>query len=136
MKRTLLFSLATVLVTTLTLAGPALAGGKGKAKGKSKICRSTVTYVLEGPALAIDTAAGSVTMTVAESNKHGAWFVGQDVAVTANATTKIVRDDAKATLAELVANDELTVKLRGCKGVDPATLPLVARVIDAVSPVI
>ncbi len=133
MKRTLVFSLATVLVTTLALAGPALAGGKGKAKGKSKICRSTVTYVLEGPALVVD-PAGSVTMTVAESNKHARSFVGRDVTVTTNATTKIVRDDVKATLADLVAGDVLTVKIRGCKGIDPGTLALVAKHINAVSP--
>ncbi len=135
MRRTLVLSLVSILVMTL-LAGPALAGGKAKAKGKTKACRSTVTYVLEGPALAVDTATGSVTMTVAGSNKHAAWFAGQDVTVTADAATKVVRDDVKVTLADLAADDELAVKIRGCKGIDPATLSLVARHIDAVSPLV
>jgi MoaE-MoaD fusion protein len=116
MRRTLVLSLVSILVTTL-LAGPALAGGK--AKGKAKVCRSTVPYVLEGPALAVDTATGSVTMTVAGSNKHAAWLAGQEVTVMADATTKVVRDDVKVTLADLAADDGLAVKIRGCKGIDP-----------------
>ncbi len=139
MKRTLALSLASVLLATLALAGPAVAGGKGKAKGnvktKAKAC-SIVTYVLAGPTLEVDPQAGSVTMAVAQSNKHAAPFLGENLTVRADTVTKVVRDDVKATLADLVAEDDLTVKIRGCKGIDPATLALVAQHVDAISPLV
>lgn len=129
MKRTIIGSLA--VLTIFAFASQALAAGKGKAVGKTKVCRATVAYVLEGPAITVE--SGSLTLTVQSADKHARWFVGRDVTVTANAATKISRDDEEATITDLVPEDTLTVMIRGCKDADPATLALVAHHIDAVS---
>jgi hypothetical protein len=130
MKRTIISSLTVVLAAALAVA-PASAG-KGKPIGKTKICRATVAYVLEGQAVTV--GPDSLTLTVEAANKHARPFVGQEVAVTANAATKISRDDGEATLADLVPGDALTVMIRACKDADPATLTLVAHHIEAISP--
>jgi hypothetical protein len=129
MKRTIIGSLA--VLTVFAFASQAVAAGKGKAVGKTKVCRATVAYALEGPAIAV--GSDSVTLTVESANKHARSFVGQDLTVTTNAATKISRDDKEATIADLVPEDTLTVMIRGCKDADPATLTLVAHHVGAVS---
>jgi hypothetical protein len=129
MKRAIIGSLA--VLTVFAFASQAVAAGKGKAIGKTKVCRATVAYVLEGPAVTV--GSDLATLTVESANKHGSWLVGQDVTVTGIAATKISRDDEEATIADLVPEDTLSVMIRGCKDADPATLALVAHHIDAVS---
>jgi hypothetical protein len=132
-KRTIISSLAVLTVFASAFASQAVAGGKGKALGKTKVCRATVAYVLEGPATTV--GSDSLVLTVASANKHARALVGDDVSVTANAATKISRDDEEATLADLVPEDALTIMIRACKGADAATLTLLAHHVDAISAV-
>jgi len=132
MRRTLLSLLVAALAVTV-VATPAVAGGKARPAKAGGGCKPVVAYVFEGTVAAVD--AGSVTVDVVAANKHAQRF-GSVATLSVDAATKVVRDDVRATLADVQAGDEANVQAMACKTVDPATTTLVARRLVATTPVV
>ena len=122
-------------------AAPAIAGGKAhaakaptaKASKKPAGCKAVVAYVAVGTVASV--GVDSVTVDVVEANRHALAF-GTPMTFGVDATTKVSRDDAGVTLADLQAGDSVTVQARACKGADPVATSLVARHVSAAAPVV
>lgn len=130
MKKVAILTLVAALVVALT-AGTAVAKpGKGKAKKAKKV--PTVAFVFEGTVASVDdvTGSGSVTVKVEEANSFAKSYLAsqQDptqVTINVDATTKIKKDDATATLADIAPGDETVFRDRAPKGTTSFTADMV-----------
>ncbi|MBW3593870.1 MAG: hypothetical protein KY396_09270 [Actinobacteria bacterium] len=128
------FIVLAALLAVAVMATPAVAGkGKGKGLAKKRAGCKAVAYVFEGTVTSVTST--SISADVVEANKHAQAF-GAAVTLTVDAATKVVRDDARVTIADVLAGDSVTLQARACKGADPATTTLVARMVSATSPVV
>ncbi|HET7481081.1 MAG TPA: hypothetical protein VFJ72_16370 [Rubrobacteraceae bacterium] len=110
MKKTM----ALVLVVALMVAMFAgIAEAKGRPAGKGKPAdkgNPVVTYVFKGDVASVQD--GSVTVDVQRANKFAQSYVGQQVEISVSDSTRIVKDDAPATLTDLVRGDKVVVQSR------------------------
>ncbi|MEZ5098571.1 MAG: hypothetical protein R3C15_01925 [Thermoleophilia bacterium] len=121
------------LVAVGAVAPGALAKGKPPKSGTG--CKPRVQVVLQGTATATDATAGTLTFTVAGSNKHGRTLVGESFTVAVTSDTTVKRNGS-ATLADilLAPADRVMVKLRWCKAdlaslATPTAPPAAAKVV-------
>ena len=119
-NRSLLALFALALTISVAFAAPA--SGKGPKAGKGERgCKPNVAFILKGTLLSTDTAASSLSMSVAKANKHGRSFVGSAVVVQVREATKI-RREGRARLADLVEGDLVKVQVRECKNAEVPAL--------------
>jgi len=132
MRKFFVLLLAATLVLTMT-AGIAQAKGKGTTKGPKP--DKPVTYTFEGTIYSVDEATSTVVVTVEEANKMAGSFAGQQVTFNVTAQTKkVVLNDEPAGLADLKADDSVTVRARALRGATyPTTTSFTAWIIDAQS---
>lgn len=130
MKQTAAMAMAAAFMLATIGGGVAEAKGKPSAPGKQVKKQPTVAYVFKGDIAAVD--EDSVIVQVEKGNKFVRGYVGQEVDAAVNGTTKINKDDARATLSDLSAGDEVLVKAREVKGATSFT----ARIVNAESPVV
>jgi hypothetical protein len=107
---------------------PTTAPTKGKPPRTGPDCRPRVSFVLKGTF--VSGSDTSFVMSVTRANHHAAGLVGKDVTLLTDAKTKVVRK-GKAKLTDLVKDDRLNVRARGCKDTDPATSELTAERVVA-----
>lgn len=130
MKRTAAMALAAAFMFASVGGGVAEAKGKPASPGKKAKKQPTVAYVFKGEVAAVD--ADSVIVQVEKGNKFARGYVGQELDAAVDGATKINKDDARATLADLEAGDGVVVKARELKGATTFT----ARIVNAESPVV
>jgi hypothetical protein len=137
MRKFSVLLLAATLALTMT-AGVAQAKGKPAGKGQPTQKKvPTVAYVFEGTVASVDELNATVTVEVQEANKFGNSYLQSQgttqVTVKVNPTaTKIIKNDARATLGEIASGDEIVVKDRAIKG----ATSFIADMIVANSPVV
>ena len=95
------------------VAGVAQAKGKPVGKGGGKHKNPVVTYVFKGDLASVND--GSLTVNVKRGNKFAKPFAGQQVEFSVSDSTKIVKDDAPATLTDLSSGDKVVVQSRAPK---------------------
>lgn len=116
MKKVLPFALAALLIPSAALAkGPNPNAGTHGSHGKA-----VVMYVLKGTVYgsAYDSTtntAGSVTITVTHSNRHGKLLVGQTIPIPLDANSKVVLENGATALASTAPGDQGMVKIRAPK---------------------
>lgn len=116
MKKVLPFALAALLIPSVALAkGPNPNAGTHGNHGKA-----VVMYVLKGTVYgsAYDSTtntAGSVTITVTHSNRHGKLLVGQTIPIPLDANSKVVLENGATALASTAPGDQGMVKIRAPK---------------------
>jgi hypothetical protein len=116
MKKILPFAIAALMIPSVALAkGPNPNAGTHGNHGKA-----TVMYVLKGTIYgsAYDSTtsqAGSVTITVAHSNRHGKLLVGQTITISLDANSKVVLENGATALAAALPGDHGMVKVRAPK---------------------
>lgn len=116
MKKVLPFALAALLIPSAALAkGPNPNAGTHGNHGKA-----VVMYVLKGTVYgsAYDSTtntAGSVTITVTHSNRHGKLLVGQTIPIPLDANSKVVLENGATALASTAPGDQGMVKIRAPK---------------------
>lgn len=110
MKRSMIFVVAAALMISM-VAGVAQAkgrpAGKGKPEGKGN---PMVTYVFKGSIASVQD--GSVTVDVNRGNKFARSYAGQQMEIAVDDATRVVKDDAPATLGDLVPGDKVVVQSR------------------------
>jgi hypothetical protein len=116
MKKLLPFALAALMIPSVALAkGPNTTAGTHSNHGKA-----TVMYVLKGTIYgsAYDSTtntAGSVSITVTHSNRHGKLLVGQTIPIPLDANSKVVLENGVTALAATAPGDQGMVKIRAPK---------------------
>lgn len=117
MKKAIPFVLAALMIPSVALAkGPNPNAGSHTNHGKAK-----VMYVLKGMIYtynAYDSStntAGSITIDVNHSNRHGKLLVGQTITISVGANTKINLENGVAAIAASQPGDLGMVKVRGPK---------------------
>jgi hypothetical protein len=134
MRRTLAALSLAAAVSLVVASAPGIAAGKGKPPRVGAGCRPQVSFVFQGAVTSV--AATSFDMDVEAANKHGRSFVGSSATISAASGTRVVRDDAPATLADLSEGDAVHVQVRACKAANRAAMTLVANRVVATSPVV
>jgi hypothetical protein len=116
-KKALPFVLAALMIPSVALAkGPNPNAGSHTNHGKAK-----VMYVLKGMIYtynaydASTNTAGSITIDVNHSNRHGKLLVGQTITISVGANTKINLENGVAAIAASQPGDLGMVKVRGPK---------------------
>ena len=133
----------TMIAASLALAAPVAAtadSGKGKTKSaeaKAKKAPKGKQAEFKGTVKAVDTAAGTVTVTVEKASKWGRAYKGKDVVFTLSGVKKLkVADvDANGTkdLADVREGDRAHAGARIAKDAD-VTAPVAANKFHAKAP--
>jgi hypothetical protein len=115
MKKVLPFALAALMIPSV-----ALAKGNPNTGTQTNHGKATVMYVLKGTIYgsAYDSTtntAGSVTITVTHSNRHGKLLVGQTIPIPLDANSKVVLENSATALASTAPGDQGMVKIRAPK---------------------
>ena len=98
--------------------------GKAKKKGHKK-----ATFVHAGKVASVDAEAGTLSFTVRGGQNKA--LRGCVLTVVVNADTKIVRNDAAATLADVVVGDHVNVKGTSAKPADSTDVTYTAKRVAA-----
>lgn len=110
-RRTVLLVLGLMLVVA-TAAGTADARSQKAKAAKGK--KPPVVYVFKGEVAEV--GEDSVTVSVEKGNKFARAFADEQVEFAVAESTKVIEDDARASLAELDAGDEVVVRSRAERG--------------------
>jgi hypothetical protein len=124
-----LTTLGAALLLAVSIAVPAAFAAPGHGKGPKP--DKPMPVLLKGDLVSV--SDGSFVMSVDTANRAGRVLVGSEATVAVSEATRIVRDDAKATLADLQPGDQLVVQIRAKRGDQLSEMQLVARAVIAES---
>jgi hypothetical protein len=117
MKRVLPFLIAALMIPSVALAkGPNPNKGTHPNRGKAK-----VMYVLKGMIYAYSgynsqtSTAGSITIDVKHSNRHGKLLVGQTITLTVGPKTKTLLKNGVSSVATGKPGDRGMIKIRASR---------------------